>query len=428
MPNQHLISSHPNFVNSFLLFVSSLANYALMYGANVLLARTLDVGDFDDYSVAVSLVTMLSTLATLGLEKFALRAIPVFRERQDWSSYFGFWQFSLRTIIAFSFLLTLILAVSLEAVLAMYQSDYHIAIVVYAGFLPIIAASLFMVEFQSAHGAHLLSVAIYRVLLPVLYLFFLFILSISLARMTALIAVLCYGMAWSSIALLMWRLSVIFMPAEKNRSRTETDAVGWLKVSLPLVMNSLMMTIMTSSGVVILEILFPSGVEVGIYAAAAQTGGFISLIGTSTNRYYLPKMVVLSERRNKVSIEGLIKERVLVVGGMIVSILAMIYLFGEAILGLFGRHFQTGYDTLLIIATGAAISALYADIPYYLQFMEHKRLVFYATLSAVAAMVGFSFILGSLLGIVGVALAYTIPVTLLFIGLRLVAGYFIGRL
>lgn len=37
---------------------------------------------------------------------------------------------------------------------------------------------------------------------------------------------------------------------------------------------------------------------VGTYAIAAQTGSFISLIGTSTNRYYLPLMVVMIDRRD----------------------------------------------------------------------------------------------------------------------------------
>jgi len=55
------------------MFVLALANYSLMYAANILLARSLTVDDFDDYSVALSIVTMLSTLATLGLEKYALR-------------------------------------------------------------------------------------------------------------------------------------------------------------------------------------------------------------------------------------------------------------------------------------------------------------------------------------------------------------------
>ena len=36
------------------------------------------VDEFDDYSVALSSVTMLSTLATLSLEKYALRAVALF--------------------------------------------------------------------------------------------------------------------------------------------------------------------------------------------------------------------------------------------------------------------------------------------------------------------------------------------------------------
>jgi hypothetical protein len=51
------------------------ANYALLYVTSILLARTLSVPDFDDYNVAVSSVLVLTSLATLGLEKYALRCL-----------------------------------------------------------------------------------------------------------------------------------------------------------------------------------------------------------------------------------------------------------------------------------------------------------------------------------------------------------------
>jgi O-antigen/teichoic acid export membrane protein len=426
-PNRWL-RLRPDSYHSIVLFLLALANYALMYGANVMLARTLNVGEFDDYTVAVSAVTMLSTLATLGLEKYALRAFPLFRERQDWRRYRGFWLFSLRTISGFGLFLTLALGVSLESILAFYEADYHIAVVVYAGFLPVIGVSLYLVEFQAAHGAYLLSVAIYRLLLPALYLFFLIGISISLARLSALIAVSCYGLAWTVIGLLMMRLSSFFKPLAVGQANPLINGASWLRSSLPLVMNSLMMTVMTSSGVVILALLFPSSREVGIYAAAAQTGGFISLIGTSTNRYYLPMMVAFMEHRDKESIRQLMQERVLIVGGLILTLLFIIYLYGDRILGLFGAHFYAGYTTLVIIAVGAAFSALYADIPYYLQFMGRKRTVFYLTLAATLSMVIFSFVLGSSIGMTGVALAYMTSVTLLFISLRLTAALHFKRL
>ncbi|HNO21981.1 MAG TPA: hypothetical protein PKK94_03320, partial [Leptospiraceae bacterium] len=62
-----------------------------------------------------------------------------------------------------------------------------------------------------------------------------------------------------------------------------------------------------------------------------------------------------------------------------------------------------------------------ADIPYYLQFMGRKRIVFYSTLAATSSMVLLSFVLGSSLGMTGVAFAYMTSVTLLFLGLRIIA-------
>ncbi len=179
------------------------------------------------------------------------------------------------------------------------------------------------------------------------------------------------------------------------------------------------MTVMTSSGVVILELLFPSGIEVGTYAIAAQTGGFISLIGTSTNRYYLPMMVVMIDRRDKQAIQRLMSQRNRVLGGLILMILAILVFSGQKILGLFGAQFSAGYDTVLIIAAGASISALYADIPYYLQFMGFHRAVLSLTLLATLSMVALGFLLGAEYGVVGVAFAYMIPVVLLFIVLRM---------
>jgi O-antigen/teichoic acid export membrane protein len=401
------------------MFVLALTNYTLMYGANILLARSLTVDDFDDYSVALSIVTMLSTLATLGLEKYALRAVALFRDRQDWPKFRGFWLFSLRTISGISLILVALLGFVLEAILAIHHADYHIAIVIYACFLPIKAITLFLVEVIAAHGAQILGMAIYRLFLPLVYVLLIIGLSFSSLPLTAVTAVLCFGSAWVLTFIVIWFVTKMLMPAEVKKSIPLKLGKKWLSRSLPLVFSSLMLTVMTSSGVVILELLFPSSLEVGTYAIAAQTGGFISLIGTSTNRYYLPMMVVMIDRRDKKSIQGLISQRNWVVGGLILILLAILVLSGQKILSLFGTQFSAGYNTALIIAVGASISALYADIPYYLQFMGFHRAVLSLTMMATLSMVALGFLLGSEYGAIGVALAYMIPIVLLFIVFRI---------
>jgi len=392
-----------------------------MYAANILLARSLTVDDFDDYSVALSIVTMLSTLATLGLEKYALRAVALFRDRQDWPKFRGFWLFSLRTIAGFSLLLVVLLSIGLEAILAIHHADYHIAIVIYAGFLPIMAITLFFVEVIAAHGAHLLSMVIYRLFLPLVYVLLIIGLSFSSLPLSALTAVLCFGFAWVLTLIVIWCATQKLIPIEAKQSIPLRYRKKWLRRSLPLVFNSLMMTVMTSSGVVILELLFPSGLEVGTYAIAAQTGGFISLIGTSTNRYYLPMMVVMIEHRDKPAIQRLMSQRTWALGSMILMLLVILAFWGHKILGLFGSQFAAGYNPVIIIAAGASISALYSDIPYYLQFMGFHRTVLSLTMLATLSMVSLGFLLGAEYGAVGVAFAYMIPVASLFMVLRIMA-------
>jgi O-antigen/teichoic acid export membrane protein len=427
MIQNHPLDLHPNNFRSLLMIVFALSNYALMYVTKIILARSLSVDDFNDYSLAISIVTILSTLATLGLEKYALRAIALFRDRQDWSRFRGFWLFSLRTISGFSLLLAVLLSIGLEAELAIHHEDYHIAIVVYASFLPILAITLFLVEVVAAHGAYLLSMAIYRLLLPVTYLLFIIGLSFSTLKLSALIAVLCFGFAWLLTLMVIWYVTQMLLPEEVKLSTPLRQGEKWLRRSLPLVLNSLMMTVMTSSGVVILGLLFPSGIEVGTYAIAAQTGSFISLIGTSTNRYYLPAMVVMIEHRDKQSMQRLMNQRTWVVGGLILIIMAILIFAGQKILSLFGTQFSAGYNTVLIIAVGASISALFADIPYYLQFMGFHHVVLSLTLLATLSMVKLGFLLGPEYGTVGVALAYMIPVVSLFIVLRIMAMLFFKR-
>lgn len=416
----HSLDLHPSSFRALWLFLLSLINYALMYKVNIILAHSLSVADFDDYNVALSIVVVLSTVATLGLEKYALRAISLYTDQKNWSLLRGFWLFSFCAITAFSLILMLLLSVGLEVVLSLYQADYHIAIVVFAGFLPIIALTLFLVEVVSGLGGYLLSVTLYRLLLPLLYVGLLLALSFCPLGISALTAVVCYGGAWVVTFVIFWQVAKFSLPLEVSNSAAQWKGKQWIKHAFPLVMNSLMLTIMTSGGVVVVELLYPSGLEVSMYAVALQTGGFISLVGTSTNRYYLPKMVVLIEHHDYAGIEKLMQQRAWVMGSLIFALLLTLFFAGPSILGLFGDQFTDAYQTMLIIAIGASISALYADIPYYLQFMNLHRSVVGLTFFATVTMILLSFSLGMKYGSIGVAIAYMLPVVLLFVIFRVI--------
>jgi O-antigen/teichoic acid export membrane protein len=113
-----------------------------------------------------------------------------------------------------------------------------------------------------------------------------------------------------------------------------------------------------------------------------------------------------------------------VVGSLVLALFAVIAFFGQHLLNLFGSQFGSGYLTLVVIATGASVSALFADIPYYLQYMGFNRVVLSLTLIATITMVTLAFYLGNAFGTEGVAIAYMLPVVLLFISFRIMLSLY----
>lgn len=422
------ISAQPNTVHGLILFGLSLINYLLMYWANVFLARHLEIGEFDDYSVAVSVVTMLSTLATLGLEKYALRVVALNIERERWGRLRNFLRLSVRTILVFSVFLLGVLAVGLESILAWHGSDFHFAIVLYACFLPVIALSLFLVEIISVYGYQIAAISLYRLFLPSVFIALICAGESSGLASTSTFAVFCFGLAWSLTLLLLTITDRVARPLPLRRAEPGShDLPKWLSLALPLLVSSLMMTSLTSAGTIVLELLYPSELQVGLFAVCIQTSTFVALIGTSTNRYYLPMLVVLIERRDANGAKRLLRNRMCLISVIIVAYLATILVFGREILTLFGPDFSGGYLALCLCSLGAAGNTLFADAPYYLQFMGKNRIVVGLLCSAAACMLGLSFVLGLSYGVTGVALAYAVPTILVFGVMKLLAHRHLRR-
>lgn len=421
-------SVHPNNFSSLMLFGLSLGNYVLMYWANIFLARHLNIGEFDDYSVAISVVTLLSTLATLGLEKYALRMVALNIERQKWGRLRNFLSFSFRIILVFSLFLLGLLAVGLEGVLAWRHADFHIAIVIYAGFLPVIATSLFLIEIVTVYGYQILAMLLYRFFLPIALIALIYGGQYLNVELSAASAVLYFGLAWCLTLSLLSIAARVTGPKPLRLATPSThDRRKWLGNALPLLISSLMMTILTSAGTIVLELIYPSEFQVGLFAVCMQTCTLIALIGTSTNRYYLPMLVVLIERRDAVGIERLLLKRIRLIVALIACYLTAIMIYGTEILALFGPNFSNGYLALCICSLGAAANALFSDAPYYLQFMGQNRLVVGFLCSAAAGMVGASFVLGTYYGATGVAIAYAVPTFLIFSLLKLLARRHLHR-
>lgn len=407
--------SSSDYTRALLLCVLALASYLWFYVTNIVLARNLSVSDFDDYSVAISIITVMSTVATIGLERYALRCIPVYRDSADWPHTRGFLRFSLSAIFIFAVLLVILLEIILELVYLVRHEERPIAIVVLASFLPFIALVLFLIEVVIANRAPLRAILIYRFQIPACFFVLVILFYVFELPMSAVSASLAYGAAWVLGLIAVYKLARLSTPPEVWQARPSYLKREWIGHSAPLLLNGWMLTVMASAGVIFLKFFYPSEAVAGIYAVAAQTGTLIVLLANTTNRLYLPLVALFLERRDSASMRHLMRHRLIFVGGLAGLFFCGVVIFGKQVLAWFGPHFPSGYFALCILAAGASISALFSDAPYYLQFMKKTRIVFITTLSATILNLILTTVLIYHLGLVGAAIAYSISMPMLFL-------------
>lgn len=405
---------------SLLLIGLSLINYLLFVGVNLVLTQSLTAADFGDYSVAIAAVSTLSTLATFGLEKLALKVLPEYEENKAWGQSRRFLNYSRFRIVLFAVLLLVVLA----TVSWLHLREYRSAGIVAVAFLPIVVLFLFDIEVATAYGSQVAVIVVYRVALPVAIIALNLLVVWSPWAPTTMTAVLCYGGAWCialvAAALILRRC----IPREVRTAEAAAPEPGWLRAGTGLMAYSLLMTLQIQAGPVILEALDVAEATVAHYVIALQVGTFVVLLATSTNRYYLPRVSILIVHRDLAGLRALAWRRLrlfLVLAG---SFVAGVFVFGREILALFGPDYVAAYPATCIIAVGASFTTLFSVAPYFVQFLEKDRSALLPTGVATAVSLVLYAWLGSAYGAVGAALAYTIPLCILFALMRALAQFY----
>jgi O-antigen/teichoic acid export membrane protein len=236
---------------------------------------------------------------------------------------------------------------------------------------------------------------------------------LSPASLTVTLAVLSYGGAWVVSLLMLRRLAWRVMGDELLLAQPAREPRKWLLGSVPFLIHSVMMTQFASLGIVGLELLGSREQEVALLAAAMQTGGFIILLATATNRLYGPLVSRLIDRRDYSGILATIKERHAWIVPATLVYLTVMVIFGRQILRLFGAEFEAGYPALCLIAAGASISVWFAMAPNYLKFVGRNGQVLGITAAAGLLNVALLVALGPRWGATGAAAAYAISLAVM---------------
>lgn len=406
---------------AFVLSFFSLVNYFALYALNLLLARNLSLDEFNDYNVGVSTLLLLAAVAPLGLEKYALKIIPVHTRHQEWQRLRGFLRFAIGIATLVSVVLSLTFDTVLESILALRHEGWHIAIPLIVGCLPMLSIFFVLLEVATANGAAVVAASLYRVVLPLLLLGFNIAVWQSPFALSGFSAGWCFALAWLCVTLGMWSIASATLPAEVKGASPTYEKFSWLIESTPLLINGLLLSVITHVGVIILKLSTNFHDEASIFAVAMQTGTFVVLLTTSTNRFYLPQISMFLDQRDQQGLIRLRGQRLLIIGTMAVVFVVLVFLFGRPLLGIFGERFKEGYAATCVIAIGASISTTFSLAPIGLQFAGYHRLVLKCTTLTAVLSVALCAILANLYGTLGAALAYAVPLSLLYLYLAVVA-------
>lgn len=405
------------------LCLLALTSYLLFYGIGVYLARALGVSGYKTYSVAIATLTLLASFTTLGLEKYAVRALPAFYEGEDWSRARGFTHFGRNLILSLS--LVVVVAFASISMIRALATDHEPtwATLLAVVFLPVVVAATFLLEILSASGQVVRATIVYRIAFPLSILAVFAVVGVSPAQLSPVWAIAAFGTAWLVSFILLGRLVHGALPQPVHTADGLREPALWLRKAAPFLIHSVMMTQFASLGVVGLEILGSPEREIAVFAAAMQTGGFVVLLATATNRLYGPLASLVIERRDYRGLIATIRERHSWIIPATLVFMGVIALFGRRILEVFGPEFSAGFPALCWIAGGATVSVWFAMAPSYLKFVGRNSLVLGVTAAAGILNIALLAWLGPRHGATGAGAAYGISlaamaITLLVLGLR----------
>ena len=386
----------------------------VIYLLSVVLARQLGVDGFEAYAVASAAFTLMVMFAPRGIEKFALRTLPVLYERGDWGRARGFLRFGLRRTL-WTTLLIGSAAYLWVQFFSHFPSATKLAIGVSCLSLPTGALVHYGIEVLSANGRDILATAIFRIVVPTTTFILIGLLLYLPIEISGAMAVGCWGIAWTLALAVVMNQVRRTTPPQVWQIKPIEDASTWRRGARPFQNYRISLALLAQISVIFLDRLQSSAAAVGAYVAAVGTVNLALTLATTTNRFYSRRLSIMLEQQDFAGVLKLRRERLRWLLPAMALFLATVFGFGREILGLFRPEFvDEGIIALYLLAGTTVIAVLFSLAPTYLKYMGHNRTILKTMVGAAVIQVLLLGMLVPRFAATGGALAYTVSMCGMF--------------
>ncbi len=351
------------------------------------------------YTLTISIVTILSIIASMGLNLSILRFIGEFQdEKIKKLKLLYIYSLEIVTILSLIISFSLYYFASYIATNIFGNDNYKLALEIASFIMPLFALSNINIEY--IRGLKHIKVSEYlrsfnRPFINIILLYFVgfYIMDMLLPLYTLAIAII--------ITIL---LSTIFIIKSIGKivycSCDEFNRKKLIKTSLPMMFSILAGFIMGDLGIYMVEYYMPTS-SVGVFAIAMKLSFLISIILITVNNISAPKFSELYWSGERGKLQKLITQssKMIFLPSLIIGFIIVI--FAKDILSIFGDEFIGGVEVLYLLVASQLINSFTGSVGILLNMTGHQKVYKYITLTALFISIILYYYLIPIYGIIG---------------------------
>jgi O-antigen/teichoic acid export membrane protein len=346
------------------------AGNGIGYIAQILLARWFGVNNYGIYSFLITWAQVFMIGALLGLDFAIIRFVPEYLVRSDWNRLRGIIRWSRGLVLS----LGILLAGASTLLLSTARPIESSTVTMVLGSLLIPLLALAEIQTQIIRSTRSIGWAYAPpILLEPLFLLglvFLFLWRLGgLADYISLAALLIS--LGGVIVLQALKIRRIFSGAVRDAT-PEYDAGGWLKVSFPLMLNSICSIIMLRVDTLAVGFFLGSG-EVGVYSAAVKTATIVGITLGAVNMIAGPMISMYYTDRDMAGLQNMVSLATLGAFGVSLIMALGLVVFYRPLLGAFGPEFLRARFPMMILIAGQLVNVGSGSVGLLMVLTGHER-------------------------------------------------------
>lgn len=344
---------------------------ALTYAFSLLVTNGFGPKAFGDYTFLVLTINVLSIFSALGLDALIVRFAAGKAAQSDWAALRGFdrrarWVQALAAVLVAGSLATAAALGWLSA----WGSVFLFGVAA-LGILPQTWLKYFPQAFKGLRQIRRYAVFSY-VVAPALALVFLGVFWYGQGQRAPALAHLAALTAAAGAAFFFWKKTLRKLPAADAAPLPETASL--LRQSWPFLLTSSLMFLNHWVDQLLLKALRDS-YELGLYAAGSRIVNVVTIPLLAVNSIVAPRLAGLWTQGDRQGLGRAARQATRLIVWSSLPVFAMVFVFAEFLLGLFGPEFVSGASAMRILLLGQCFNVLVGPTGAVLNMTRYERLM-----------------------------------------------------